>query len=216
MGSTFYKGKPIDEMEEQELKAVFEDPSQRSAAITTQIYINDWKESMAVAGSIIDHLLAKQEEDRSLKEFKKLGKAYVARNILDGLIVAMRTASNYGDKHPETNMYDYAAEVEEPVPPNEPALGIKLRPKFQLPLEIVSQLDLESSLTRLPRENRSSRLKSYGRQKSGRQGEVEHHSTLSSATSRYRIALGDLTATGDNQSPLKRRPPGSPSKITRF
>ena len=82
---------------------------------------------MHVVGSIVNDILAAQEEDRVVKWVKEIGKQYVAkRSIEEALTTMHNTAFAYGDHHPEVNWYDYEEEMEEPKPPHDPYLGLKV------------------------------------------------------------------------------------------
>ena len=103
---------------------------------------------MQIVGCIVKEILAAQEEDRIVKWVKQIGKQFVAKAAIESSLVAMgNTVFTYGDHHPEATWYDYEEEIEEPKPPYERNLAIKVIKRQTLDIDLLdTDIDVESSL----------------------------------------------------------------------
>ena len=91
----------------------------------TQQYVDDCRDTIHIVGSIINEVMARQEEDRIVKWVKKVGKQFVTKSAIEQSLVSMRTtAFVFGDNHPETEWYDYEEEMAEPQQPYERYIGL--------------------------------------------------------------------------------------------
>ena len=91
----------------------------------TAKYVHDWRDSLDIAGSMIDHLLEKQREVILTKYLDSVSKSYCSKWGCQMTMLAMRTGTaSYKDQHLETKMYNYDEEVREPVSITDRTMGI--------------------------------------------------------------------------------------------
>ena len=72
----------------------------------------------------------------------------MAKSAIEQALIAMHSSAfKYGDHHLEKDWYDYEEEVEEPKPPFERYLGIKVVRRHGINLSMLdAEFDTESSL----------------------------------------------------------------------
>ena len=94
----------------------------------TRKYINGCKNSMVIVGKILEEIIEAQNENAIQKFVKRVGKQYVAKEVLALAATTYRITTDYGDRHQEKNLYNYEEEVVEPKPVPE-SINIKIIPR---------------------------------------------------------------------------------------